>query len=120
MSESVNMCSGVVEEKGEKEKRSLSKTSLKCRGGQNVKLPALDKCTTLMARRADPHKDDSGIGTPSTVRCIPLSINLNLNRMYHICYCLVVDFLSGNRPTTLEAHLYHQGVGIICHSKINN
>ena len=63
----MNMRSGVVEKKGGKKKISLSKTSLKCRVGQNVKLPALDKCTTLMARRADPHEDDSGIGTSNTL-----------------------------------------------------
>lgn len=62
-----------MEEKGEKEEGSLGEASSKCGGGQRVKLPALDERTIPMARRADPHKDDLGIGTPNTVRCIGLS-----------------------------------------------
>ena len=62
-----------MEEKEEKEEGSLGEASLKCRGGQSVKLPALGERTTPMARRTDPHEDDSGTGALNTVPCIRLS-----------------------------------------------
>ena len=37
----------------------------------------------------------------------PPLINFNLNRMYYICYYLVINLLLKNRPATLGAHLYH-------------